>query len=79
MRNLNCYVGLGVEGEVLVQYGFQLRDNRGGRLIQFIVENNLIVSNTFLNSHRGGYIRGSHVKIRLGIRCLTEREEICSL
>ena len=47
MGDLNAKVGKGSSGEVVGEYGYGSRNDRGDRLVQFCQENDMWVGNTF--------------------------------
>ena len=47
MGDFNAKVGRGKEGDIVGKFGLGERNDRGERLIQFCVENDLMVANTF--------------------------------
>lgn len=49
--DFNAKVGFGREGDVVGRYGLGKRNSRGDRLVQFCVENNLFIANTFFKQH----------------------------
>lgn len=49
--DFNAKIGCGAEGENIGAYGLGTRNNRGDRLAQFCVENNLLIANTFFKQH----------------------------
>jgi hypothetical protein len=51
MGDMNAKVGKGSYEKIVGNFGLGKRNDRGDRLIQFCVENNLIVCNTFFQHH----------------------------
>ena len=51
MGDFNARVGSGELGKAVGKYGLGSRDERGERLIQFCLKNNLTVTNTWFNHH----------------------------
>lgn len=49
--DFNAKIGRGVEGDSIGAYGLGERNGRGDRLVQFCVENNLLIANTFFKQH----------------------------
>ncbi|XP_071578112.1 craniofacial development protein 2-like [Temnothorax nylanderi] len=49
--DFNAKVGSGTEEDTAGRYGLGERNTRGDRLVQFCVENNLLIANTFFKQH----------------------------
>lgn len=51
IEDFNAKVGSGAEGDSIGAYGLGERNSREDRLVQFCVENNLLIANTFFKQH----------------------------
>jgi len=47
----NAKVGRAAEGHSIEAYGLGERNSRGDRLVEFSVENNLLIANNFFKQH----------------------------